>query len=322
MILIGITLLYLYLLHVILDSLLFLYSPAKNWQIAHQGAWYVDHKLLLDPRTTPVSSHRLVGVSEYGLIESNYPTALAVIKLESGTRTDFFLGFNRANRQNADNRLASNEVTLIKAGNNGEGYSESTFVKGLKERESYIITDFGGSGEEVSVTVDKIDISSEPGYADVSIVFGDGSATPAPTPPCNGKWLKVTVETDNYPSETSWEVLDKCDSNSIVMSEGQFERPGERYENQQCVQDSSYDFIIYDRYGDGVCCSWGSGSYSVEYGGEVVVTGGEFGVSDTTTFGSSCINSPSPTPTTAQPTNKVSITTQFQRTTSQSNLSD
>eukprot|EP00985_Skeletonema_marinoi_P035113 scaffold45673_cov175-Skeletonema_marinoi.AAC.1 len=34
-----------------LDKMCF--NPAKNWQIAHHGAWYVEHKLLLDPKTTP-----------------------------------------------------------------------------------------------------------------------------------------------------------------------------------------------------------------------------------------------------------------------------
>jgi hypothetical protein len=271
----------------------------------------VEHKLLLDPRTTPVASHRLVGVSEYGMIESSYPTALAVLKLETRTSTDFFMGFNRANRQNADNRLASNEVTIIRTGNNGEGYSESKFIAGLKQGESYTITDFGGSKVDLTITVNKIDTASSPGYADVSIVFGNGSPTPAPAPRpnCDGKWLKVTVDTDSFPSETSWEVVDKCDENKVVMSVsgGQYTQARERYEAEECVSESEYEFIIFDAHGDGICCSWGKGAYIVEYGTEIVASGGEFVGSDKNTFGS-CIASPSPT--TAQPTNKVSLITQ------------
>ena len=278
-----------------------LFSPAKNWQIAHHGAWYADHKLLLDPFTDPISSHRLVGVSEYDLID-DVPTAIAVLKLETHTNTDFFIGFNRANRQNADNRLSSNEVTLIEAGNNGEGYSESKFITSLKQGESYTIEGFGGSNEGVAITVSEIDTSNSPGYADVSIVFGDGSHTPAPTPYCDGNWLKVTVGTDNYPQETSWEVLHKCDRNEIVMSGGQYTEAGATYEEEECVPNSQYEFIIRDNYGDGLCCSWGDGSYSVEYGGNVILSGGEFGASEGTTFGSCMIS-----PTTSQPTNMVSL---------------
>ena len=39
---------------------------------------------------------------------------------------------------------------------------------------------------------------------------------------------------------------------------------------------TAYTFSINDTYGDGICCSWGSGSYFVNYGGSQVVSGGSF----------------------------------------------
>ena len=34
---------------------------------------------------------------------------------------------------------------------------------------------------------------------------------------------------------------------------------------------SCYSFVISDTYGDGICCSYGNGSYSVTYNGTVTV---------------------------------------------------
>ena len=45
-----------------------------------------------------------------------------------------------------------------------------------------------------------------------------------------------------------------------------------------------YEFTIFDSFGDGICCSYGEGSYSVSAAGEVVASGGDFGSSETTLF--------------------------------------
>ena len=52
-----------------------------------------------------------------------------------------------------------------------------------------------------------------------------------------------------------------------------------------------YDFMIFDSYGDGICCAWGNGSYSVTYNGSVVASGGSFTFSETTSSIGSCITS-------------------------------
>ena len=45
-----------------------------------------------------------------------------------------------------------------------------------------------------------------------------------------------------------------------------------------------YEFTIVDSYGDGICCSYGEGSYTVSLDGEVVASGGGFGTSETSVF--------------------------------------
>jgi len=54
-----------------------------------------------------------------------------------------------------------------------------------------------------------------------------------------------------------------------------------------CVSPGAYEFTINDSYGDGICCGYGSGNYSVKYGGVEVKKGvGDFGSSEPTNFGS------------------------------------
>merc|ERR1711902_430165 len=50
-------------------------------------------------------------------------------------------------------------------------------------------------------------------------------------------------------------------------------------------------------YGDGICCSYGTGGYKIKVNGEEVVSGGEFGDSETETFTVNASPVAPPTPT-------------------------
>ena len=41
---------------------------------------------------------------------------------------------------------------------------------------------------------------------------------------------------------------------------------------------------FYDSYGDGICCSYGSGSYTLSNGNNMIVSGGNFGSGESTSF--------------------------------------
>ena len=45
-----------------------------------------------------------------------------------------------------------------------------------------------------------------------------------------------------------------------------------------------YQFTIFDSFGDGICCSYGEGSYSVSLDGEVMLSGGDFLSSESGSF--------------------------------------
>merc|ERR1712207_6192 len=65
-----------------------------------------------------------------------------------------------------------------------------------------------------------------------------------------------------------------------------------------------YTFTISDTYGDGICCSYGNGSYSLIVDGSLVKSGGQFASSDDYTFGS-CSGEP---PVTQNPTSQSTNT--------------
>ncbi len=99
----------------------------------------------------------------------------------------------------------------------------------------------------------------------------------------------VTLEliTDNYASETTWKLFN---SNGSVVAQD----PAGNYANNQTYTQSfslnpneCYTFTIYDSYGDGICCSYGQGSYKLRnsWGAPVIFAqGGQFGASDSRGF--------------------------------------
>jgi hypothetical protein len=92
----------------------------------------------------------------------------------------------------------------------------------------------------------------------------------------------LTLNFDNYPEETSWALLD---GSTTVASGGTYgsQPDGSTLVQTITVADGCYTFVIYDSYGDGICCSYGVGSYTVETSAGVVASGGSFGYSDSTT---------------------------------------
>eukprot|EP00548_Thalassiothrix_antarctica_P018334 CAMPEP_0194194308 /NCGR_PEP_ID=MMETSP0154-20130528/75515_1 /TAXON_ID=1049557 /ORGANISM="Thalassiothrix antarctica, Strain L6-D1" /LENGTH=456 /DNA_ID=CAMNT_0038918729 /DNA_START=70 /DNA_END=1436 /DNA_ORIENTATION=+ len=130
---------------------------------------------------------------------------------------------------------------------------------------------------------------------------GPAPPTPAPTPapptpaptPCTTPSIEVEVTTDNYPAETSWEITNSC-NNGVVGSGGDYTEANTIQTYSLCVPQAQYTFVISDAFGDGICCSYGEGSYKVEYGDEVR-EGAEFGSEESHTLGS-CDNDPTSAP--------------------------
>ncbi len=112
---------------------------------------------------------------------------------------------------------------------------------------------------------------------------GGPDCDPCPTP-CTDTEVTVTINLDNYPEETSWQITNA--GGSVVASGGTYgsQPDGSTVVVVECLPDGCYDFTINDSYGDGICCGYGNGSYTVTGGGNTLASGGSFGSSETTNF--------------------------------------
>ena len=80
----------------------------------------------------------------------------------------------------------------------------------------------------------------------------------------------ITIVTDNYPTETYWELVDQNGAGWYI-NPGSLTSSNTSYTWNICVPDTNcYSFKIYDSYGDGICCVYGNGSYSISYNGTSV----------------------------------------------------
>ena len=106
------------------------------------------------------------------------------------------------------------------------------------------------------------------------------------------QYITVNISTDYYASETSWAIISSTGAtvaqgggNWADMTTGQ---AGFTVQAPQLVTlnpSQCYTFEITDSYGDGICCAYGDGAYSlVDANGTTIASGGEFGEIDTRAF--------------------------------------
>ena len=99
--------------------------------------------------------------------------------------------------------------------------------------------------------------------------------------------IELVLEIDNFGGETSFELID--DNGNIIGNGDNFDA-NEIYDFEYCVGEGCYTFNIFDAFGDGICCGFGEGGYTIyNYNGEELISGGEFGEEESQTF---CIELP------------------------------
>ncbi len=121
---------------------------------------------------------------------------------------------------------------------------------------------------------------------------------PPPGPPTPCVQTVVSINLDQYPEETSWDIKDSL--GNVLLSGGTYPNVPD-YQPQvivNCLPEGSMTFTIYDQYGDGMAGSlWGGqdGSYYVMQCGDTLVYGNvaNFGLDSTHAFISdTCVPAP------------------------------
>ncbi|MEY3100051.1 MAG: hypothetical protein RIS63_950 [Bacteroidota bacterium] len=106
------------------------------------------------------------------------------------------------------------------------------------------------------------------------------------------QYITVNISTDYYASETSWSIKSSTGA-TVAQGGGNWNdmttgQAGFTVQAPQLVTlnpSQCYTFEIYDSYGDGICCAYGDGAYSlVDANGTTIASGGEFGDIDSRAF--------------------------------------
>lgn len=242
------------------------FNAPKNWQLG----WYHDKQILV---SFDGWEGNLIGLSDYG---NPNVAAEDIIIAKVDLTESYYVSFNRKTGINSGTVEGGDQV-MVHTRNLGMGYGESDVLACLNSGDSYTSPD-----SYFVVTVNIIDLNSNPARANVKVQRFD------PPPPCYTGTVSVFINPDPYPGETSWNIID--DAENVLVS------GGSTGASNVVLEDGYYTFSIHDSHGDGICCAYGNGSYSLEVGSSFNVTGGEFGSQESTQFGICNNVSPSAAP--------------------------
>ncbi|OUR98104.1 hypothetical protein A9Q86_13670 [Flavobacteriales bacterium 33_180_T64] len=145
-------------------------------------------------------------------------------------------------------------------------------------RRSLALSDKCGGGTPTPTCTDGIQNGDETG-----VDCGGSSCAPCQTA-CSDNEVNLSITFDNYPEETAWTLTNS--GGQTVASGGTYgsQADGSTYTEDLCLVDDCYTFTITDVYGDGICCSYGNGSYSLTGASGVLASGGSFASSEATDF--------------------------------------
>ncbi|MGM0624796.1 MAG: C25 family cysteine peptidase [Bacteroidota bacterium] len=127
--------------------------------------------------------------------------------------------------------LAAGETTTIT-------FTESSFPIGLNTMTAWIEAPNGGT--DMDVTDNSLD-------KDVRVTIGQS--------------VEIDLLTDNYPEETSWELVED-ETGDVLYENGSLNSEQHHY-TEMCLGGGCYTFTIYDSYGDGLAGGWYSDPGSV-----------------------------------------------------------
>lgn len=237
--------------------------------------------------TTPSSGTGPSGAfsgSYYAYIESsspNYPSKTAILaspcfNLSGASTATMTFNYNMYGASmgtlSLQGKLSSSSTwtTLwTQSGNKGTAWQAATVS----------LTSYAGSTAQLRfVGTTSTSYTSDAAIDNIAISTSGGGGGGCAT-------LNLTMVFDNYPEETSWEVRNS--GNTIVASGGTYgsQADGSTRVESMCLNDGCYTLIMKDTYGDGMCCSYGNGSYNLRNSqGTSKASGGSFGSSISHSF--------------------------------------
>ena len=109
---------------------------------------------------------------------------------------------------------------------------------------------------------------------------------------CLDNLVSLEIIFDDYPEENGWQLYEGANASGAVIAQGGLTGNsisgygGETsFLTNFCLASGDYTFVMYDAYNDGMCCTYGDGSYTLSKDdGTVLVSGGSFAANDISNF--------------------------------------
>ncbi len=92
-------------------------------------------------------------------------------------------------------------------------------------------------------------------------------------------YVTLIVNADNFPQETTWTIIDEMNNEVVASGDLGGTQPNTTYMEDICVNyQSCFTIVVEDSYGDGICCGFGQGNFTmINSSGETLfVNDGEF----------------------------------------------
>ncbi len=88
--------------------------------------------------------------------------------------------------------------------------------------------------------------------------------------------IQVKIRTDNSPEQVTWDITNS--GGEVVFSGGPYTESNTVFTHETVLSsDDCYEFKVYDAGGNGLCCTNGTGFYSLKSGAVTIAQGTQFG---------------------------------------------
>ncbi len=176
--------------------------------------------------------------------------------------------------------LTSLQVTYTLNGGSASNYN---WIGNLARNESEVIS-LPSQNIQSGSNIFTVSVSAPNGQTDEFINNNNVTFNFQKTSTFSTNEVKITIQPDNYGSETSWQLTDI--TNTVIASGGPYTN-----NNTSIIQETipviegCYTFTINDSFGDGLCCNYGNGSYSIQTQNNTTISsGGNFANQEVTKF--------------------------------------
>ncbi len=141
------------------------------------------------------------------------------------------------------------------------------------------ITDLNQLSNNVNFSITEINALPNPNTNTTTEIINQ-----APLYQSNGTDGEFKIRFDNYPEDVSWELRDETQG-IVVLAGSNYAIPDDTLVQPFVAEDGHcYTLKVVDAFGDGICCAYGQGFYTLSIHDLEIVNGSNFGAEDGAKF--------------------------------------